>query len=155
MLKRTIEKRIISYLEDFKVILATGSRQIGKATLFKSMMEKDRSYVTLDNSQDLTLAKTDSEAFFVIHPLPTLIDEVQRAPELFLKIKELVDQRDDKNLIWITGSQKPRLMKKVGETLAGRVVEVDMYPLSQAEKQQDPYRPSFYPAFDKEEEAPW
>lgn len=155
MLERTISKSIISYFDDFKVILASGARQVGKTTLLKSLMENNRNYVTLDNRRDREIAQNDQDAFFILHPVPCMIDEVQRAPELFLKIKEIVDDTDKKNLIWITGSQKPRLMKNVGDTLSGRVVEIRMYPLSQAEKQKDPFRQSFYPSFSKEEPAPW
>ncbi len=155
MLERTISKQVYSYFDDFKVILASGARQVGKTTLLQKMMEKERNYVTLDNKQDREMAINDPEAFFILHPIPCMIDEVQRAPEIFLKIKELVDERKKNNLIWITGSQKPRLMKNIGDTLAGRVVEVGMYPLSQAEKQLDPFRLSFYPSFDGEKDSPW
>ena len=76
-------------------------------------------------------------------------------PRLFLKIKELVDASPAKNQIWLTGSQKPNLMKHVGDTLSGRVVDVDVFPLSQSEKQHDPFRPSFFPSFDGNESALW
>lgn len=155
MLERTISKKVISCSEDFKVLLLTGPRQVGKTTLLKSLIEEERSYVTLDNLQALTLANEDVEAFFSIYPLPLMIDEVQRAPNIFLKIKELVDSSNKKNQIWLTGSQKPRLMKNVSDTLVGRVVEIGMYPLSQAEKQEEPYRASFYPLFDGEVAASW
>ena len=155
MLERTVSKKIQSYFIDFKVILASGARQVGKTTLLQSMIENDRSYVTLDRYQDLSLARNDPEAFFSLYKLPCMIDEVQRAPELFLKIKELVDSSPEKNQVWLTGSQKPQLMKHVSETLAGRVVEVDVFPLSQSEKQRDPYRPSFSPSFETQIPAPW
>ena len=155
MLERTISKSIRSYCDDFKVILATGARQVGKTTLLRMMKEDGRDYVTLDNSQDREIAINDPEAFFMLHPVPCMIDEVQRAPGLFLKIKELVDSSERNNQIWLTGSQKPRLMRNIGDTLSGRVVEVDVYPLSQAEKQADPFRQPFFPVFDGEIDAPW
>ena len=155
MLERTVSRQIRSLSEDFKVLLATGARQVGKTTLLKSLMTEGRSYVTLDRKQDREIAENDPDAFFMLHPVPCMIDEVQRAPELMLKIKEIVDDDIRNDLVWITGSQKPRLMKNVGDTLAGRVVEIGMYPLSQAEKQADPYRPSFYPSFSGEQQAPW
>lgn len=46
MIERTISKRIDSLCKDFKVILATGARQVGKTTLLKNMLTKDRSYIT-------------------------------------------------------------------------------------------------------------
>ena len=155
MLERTVSRQIRSLSEDFKVLLATGARQVGKTTLLKSLMTEGRSYVTLDRKQDREIAENDPDAFFMLHPVPCMIDEVQRAPELMLKIKEIVDDDIRNDLVWITGSQKPRLMKNIGDTLAGRVVEIGLYPLSQAEKQGEPYRPSFYPSFDEEQQAPW
>ena len=155
MLERTVSRQIRSLSEDFKVLLATGARQVGKTTLLKSLMTEGRSYVTLDRKQDREIAENDPDAFFMLHPVPCMIDEVQRAPELMLKIKEIVDDDIRNDLVWITGSQKPRLMKNIGDTLAGRVVEIGLYPLSQAEKQGEPYRPSFYPSFNGELQAPW
>ncbi len=155
MIERTISKRVKSLSEDFKVLLATGARQVGKTTLLKMLREDNRNYINLDNRTSLDLAKNDPEMFFLVNPVPCMIDEVQRAPGLILKIKELVDSDDRKNQIWLTGSQKPRLKKHVADTLAGRVVAVDVFPLSQAEKQCEPYRPSFYPSFNGRLPACW
>lgn len=91
----------------------------------------------------------------MLNPPPCFIDEVQRVPELFLKIKEIVDEGSEKNLLWLTGSPKPRLLKQAGDTLAGRVAKVDMFPLSQAEKQSVPYRSSFYPEFLPRSSSVW
>ena len=155
MIERTISRRILSLSDDFKVLLVTGARQVGKTTLLKMLCENGRTYITLDDKSSLDLAKTDPEAFFLLNPVPCMIDEVQRAPELMIKIKEIVDSDNRKNKIWLTESQKPRLIRHISETLAGRVVEIDVFPLSQAEKQGDPYRPSFYPSFDGREAALW
>ena len=102
----------------------------------------------------MELAKNDQELFFLLNPVPCIIDEIQRAPELMLKIKEIVDSDSRKNQIWLTGSQKPRLMKHVSEPLAGRG-GIEMFPLSQAEKQGEPYRASFYPSFEGKAPAVW
>ena len=125
MLERTISKSIISYFDDFKVILASGARQVGKTTLLKSLMENNRNYVTLDNRRDREIAQNDQDAFFILHPVPCMIDEVQRAPELFLKIKEIVDDTDKKNLIWITGSQKPTIF--LPKILKRRACTMELY----------------------------
>ncbi len=155
MIERTVEKQIASLAADFKILFVTGSRQVGKTTLLKSMKETGRDYVTLDDSQDRELAANDAEAFFMLHPAPVLIDEAQRAPEIFIPMKKIVDSSARKNQIWITGSQKPRLKKQIGDTLSGRVAEIEMYPLSQAEKQNDPYRPVFTPSFESQIPARW
>lgn len=155
MIERTLTKRIDSLSEDFKILLVTGARQVGKTTILKSLLTPGRKYITLDNKIARELAQSDPEAFFIMNPLPCMIDEVQRVPELFIKMKELADESDEKNLLWLTGSQKPRLMRHLDDTLSGRVVEIDMYPLSQAEKQKDVYRKSFYPEYGESASAIW
>ena len=87
MIERTISRRILSLSDDFKVLLVTGARQVGKTTLLKMLCENGRTYITLDDKSSLDLAKTDPEAFFFLNPVPCMIDEVQRAPELMIKIK--------------------------------------------------------------------
>ena len=155
MLERTLTRRIKSLQKDFKIIFISGSRQVGKTTILKTLKEDERSYVTLDNQVDMELAQSDPNSFFLLHPVPCFIDEVQRAEELFIPMKKIVDESGKNNQIWITGSQKPLLSKRVGDTLSGRVVELNMYPLSQAEKQKEPYRKSFYPSFDSQEKSHW
>lgn len=98
------------------------------------MMEPNRTRVSLDDSDVLTLAKQDPNLFFQTYQPPLLIDEVQKAPELLLQIKKIVDNTNEKGLFWLTGSQKFTLMKNVSESLAGRVAVLDLQGLSQSEK---------------------
>ena len=74
----------------FRVLLITGSRQVGKSTLLKEKLLPEYEYVTLDDFTELSLAQNDPALFFKNHPLPVIIDEVQRAPDLFLQIKLLL-----------------------------------------------------------------
>lgn len=133
----------------FRSLLVTGPRQVGKTTLLQTIAEPERLYVTLDNQNALSLATNDAEMFCASYPFPLLIDEVQRAPSLFLKLKEEIDKaQGKKNLLWLTGSQKIRFMKNLGDSLAGRVLIVEMHGLSQGEKHGDPARKPFLPFFD-------
>ena len=143
--QRTIATSVKKASELFKVVLITGPRQVGKTTLLRSLMEKDRAYVSLDDPFALALAKNDPEAFFQKYKLPILIDEVQRAPELFIHIKRLVDEIDKKGQVWITGSQIFSLMQGVSDSLAGRVAVLSLLGFSQAEKQNDCERELFTP----------
>ena len=68
----------------FRVLLITGSRQVGKSTLLKEKLLPEYEYVTLDDFTELSLAQNDPTLFLKNHPLPVIIDEVQRAPDLFL-----------------------------------------------------------------------
>ena len=55
--------------------------------------------MTLDDFTELSLAQNDTALFFKNHPLPVIIDEVQRAPDLFLQIKLLADNSKEKGQI--------------------------------------------------------
>lgn len=135
-LKRNIEEKILKLSKQFKVLLITGQRQIGKTTMLKEIKENNRNYVSLDELEVRELAKTDPKLFLQKYEAPLIIDEIQYAPELFPYIKSIVDESDKKGQYWLTGSQKFELMKGVSESLAGRVAIIDMFPLSMLEKKQ-------------------
>ena len=143
--QRTLSSVIEKATKSFKVVLITGPRQVGKSTLFEKLMEPGRTKVSLDDFDVLTLAKQDPNLFFQTYKPPLLIDEVQKAPELLVQIKKIVDATDEKGLFWLTGSQKFTLMKNISESLAGRVAVLDLQGLSQSEKLNNPDRGIFVP----------
>lgn len=131
---RELERKFRKLNDFFKVILVTGARQVGKTTMLKHLAGSDRTYVTMDNAMARTLAQEDPVLFFQTYKPPVLIDEVQKAPELFEQIKIICDESDEKGLIWLTGSQRYTMMKRVRETLAGRIGILELYGLSAREK---------------------
>ena len=133
-IKRDIEDSFLRMSEQFKVVLVTGPRQVGKTTMMKKLMDgTDRKYVTLDDIATRSLAKNDPKTFIMTHTPPVFIDEVQYAPELFSYIKMQVDERQINGDYWLSGSQLFRLMRGVSESLAGRVGLLNLFPLSQNE----------------------
>lgn len=135
-LKRELERKFLMMNTHFKVILVTGARQVGKTTMLRHLAEgTDRTYVSLDNRMARQLAKSDPALFFQTYRPPILIDEIQKAPELFEQIKIMCDESDEKGQFWITGSQQYNMMVHVRETLAGRIGILHLYGLSQREKQ--------------------
>ena len=133
-ISRSLEKAVAQVTEEYPVVLVTGPRQVGKTTMLQKLMEgTDRSYVSLDDLNERSLAKTDPEMFLQLHKPPVLIDEVQYAPELFTYIKIHVDKTHKPGDFWLTGSQVFKLMQGVQESLAGRVAVLSMTSLSQAE----------------------
>lgn len=133
-IKRNLEAVISQLTNEYPVILLTGPRQVGKTTMLQKLMAgTDRTYVTLDDLNERSLAKNDPELFLQLHKPPVLIDEVQYAPELFTYIKMHVDRYHDPGEFWLTGSQIFELMRGVQESLAGRVAVLSMTSLSQAE----------------------
>ena len=147
-----INRHILPYLDrmknQFKVLLITGSRQVGKSTLLKEKLVSDYEYVTLDDYNELALAQNDPGLFFKNHPLPIIIDEVQRAPELFLQIKLLADNSTEKGKIILTGSQSYKLLSKAADTLAGRVCIINMSSFSLRERYQINFDKEFLPTKD-------
>ena len=130
-ISRALENKFKQMDGFFKAVLVTGARQVGKTTMLKHLSEgQNRTYVTLDDNDARTLAKTDPKLFFMRYKPPILIDEVQKAPELFPQIKILCDDREQTGLFWLTGSEQFSMMKNVTESLAGRVGILNLYPLS-------------------------
>lgn len=132
-----IKRHILNYVqkttEQFKVILITGSRQVGKSTLINKEFSNKYNCVVLDDYNELELAKKDMPLFFKNHPLPVFVDEVQRVPELFLQIKYLVDKSDRKGEVILSVSQSYHLLKSTSDSLAGRVCIIDMTAFSMRE----------------------
>ncbi len=138
MIQRTILKQIDEAIKSKPVTLITGARQVGKSTLAELYIEKGFSYISLDSMSERMLAKQDPHLFLSLHPFPLIIDEVQKAPELFEVIEEIVNKekmkrKDNYGMYILTGSQIYRLMNKVSESLAGRVAIIHMFPLSRNE----------------------
>lgn len=129
---RSLEPKFLKMSGFFKAVLVTGARQVGKTTMLKHL-SKNRTYVSLDDVDTLTLAKEDPKLFFMRYKPPIIIDEVQKAPQLFPYIKILCDESDDTGLFWLTGSEQFSMMKNVTESLAGRIGIMSLYPLSMSE----------------------
>lgn len=129
---RALEAKFLKMSAFFKAVLVTGARQVGKTTMLKHLSE-NRAYVSLDDVDTLTLAKEDPKLFFMRYKPPIIIDEVQKAPELFPYIKILCDESDETGLFWLTGSEQFSMMKNITESLAGRIGIMSLYPLSMNE----------------------
>ena len=118
---REMQDTVLSYLNQFKVVLVTGPRQVGKTTMLRHMLSDRYAYVTLDDLDLLGRIQDDSALFFMENEPPILIDEIQHAPDLFMRVKNLVDTSPQKGAIVLAGSQTYRLMHGVSESQAGRL----------------------------------
>lgn len=134
-INRAQEELVLKYSESFKVVAVTGPRQVGKTTMLRHLADEGepRRYVSLDNTAQRSLAKSDPELFLQRFRPPVLIDEIQYAPELLPHIKLMVDASNKTGQFWITGSQPFHLMKSMSESLAGRVGIIEMLGLSNSE----------------------
>ena len=127
---REAEATLLSLMGQFKVVLVTGARQVGKTTMLQHVLPEDFRYVTLDDPRAEVLAREDPVLFFDASRLPVAVDEVQRVPGLFQQVKFLVDQSPETGRVVLTGSQTFHLMQGVSESLAGRVAILEMTGMS-------------------------
>ncbi len=134
-IERMMERKFLRMSDFFQAVLLTGARQVGKTTMLKHLAEgQGRTYVSLDDTMVRALAQSDPALFFQKYRPPVIIDEIQKAPELFEQIKLLCDAGEERGLFWLTGSQQFGMMKEVRETLAGRIGILEMHSLSKSEE---------------------
>ena len=137
-IRRFLEEQVTEASKHYPVVLVCGQRQVGKSTMLYHIKDDKRKYVSLDDANARHLALTDPGLFFATYEAPVIIDEFQRAPEILLEIKRIVDDmalrgEDSGGMFWLTGSQKFRMMKDVSESLAGRIAVFEMPGLSERE----------------------
>lgn len=133
MLSRHIAPLLDDALADTPVVLLNGARQTGKSTLADSFSAGGRRYLTLDDHAVLSAAKGDPAGFIAGLDGPVTLDEVQRAPELFLAIKAAVDRNRQPGAFLLTGSANVLLLPGIADSLAGRMEVLSLWPLSSAE----------------------
>lgn len=133
--KRHIERKLFEALKYMPIVLLRGARQTGKTTLVKTIHSSGNghNYLTFDHLPTLVAAKNDPVGFISRLEKPVIIDEIQRVPELFLPIKSDVDENRTPGRYLLTGSADPLLIPKLGDSLAGRMRLLSLFPLSQGE----------------------
>lgn len=134
MYPRHITPHLEAALQDTPVILLNGARQTGKSTLAQTLLVNPAyRYLTLDDTVVLAAARRDPTGFISGLGGPVILDEIQRAPELFLAIKAEVDRQRTPGRFLLTGSANVLLLPQVADSLAGRMEILSLWPLSQAE----------------------
>ncbi len=119
-------------LAEAPVVFIGGPRQSGKSTLAQQLMPRKR-YVTLDDAVPLAAATSDPDGFARGLAHGTVIDEVQRAPDLLRAIKAAVDRDRRAGRFLLTGSADVFALPRVAESLAGRMRLLTLWPLAAAE----------------------
>src|SRR3990167_7782328 len=101
---RWLETRLAEVLRSHPVAILTGPRQVGKSTLLEhAEFLKNWRYLTLDDPEVLNQAMEDPKGL-LWEEKPTIIDEVQRCPELLLTVKYFVDKSKRKRRFILSGS---------------------------------------------------
>ena len=146
-IKRHIEPIVQRRAESAKSILLTGPRQVGKSTLFRHLFAK-ANQVTFDDDLMLAQATEDAGLFLLNNPCPLMIDEVQKCPSIFNRVKMVLDNTESFGNFYFTGSQKLHLMESISESLSGRVSVMELDGLSLREIYDVPFNRHFLPSND-------
>jgi len=132
MIRRKAEKVLRELASQFKAVALTGPRQSGKTTLAKMVFPR-KPYVSLENPDERNLALNDPRQFLSRFPTGAILDEVQRAPELFSYLQQIMDESKSKGQFILTGSNNFALQENISQTLAGRVGYLELLPFSLSE----------------------
>lgn len=113
------------------IVLLTGARQTGKTTLLRSVYP-ELSYYNLDSVEYREQLNRISSFAWARDVGDAVIDEIQKEPELMNKIKFAYDE-GDLNFTALSGSAQLLLLKSTKETLAGRILLLELFPLMLSE----------------------
>jgi len=135
LIARGIEYELRDILGVSRAAAIIGPRQAGKSTLARQLQATGvvPNYYSLDDEALRTSARADPDGFALSLARPAVIDEVQRAPELMLAIKQILDSDRTPGQFLLTGSADLTTAKVVADALPGRVEYINLWPLSQAE----------------------
>src|SRR5690625_1322971 len=134
MLARLLRTPLLEALADTPVVMLAGARQVVKSTLAQTALnETEATYFTRDDSATLVAAVADTTGFVGALPDRTIIDEIQRAPELMLALKAAVDADRRPGKFLLTGSANVLTVPEVADSLAGRMEVLRLWPFSQGE----------------------
>jgi len=132
MIKRDAEKELRNLARQFKAVAITGPRQSGKTTLARYVFGR-KPYVNLENPDSRNYAIEDPRGFFNEYPDGAVLDEVQRTPELFSYIQQILDESTTKGRFILTGSNNLMVQENISQTLAGRIAYLNLLPFVMSE----------------------
>ena len=135
MKKRTLESTLKIALKTFPVVLLNGARQVGKSTL---ALDNFKNYLTFDDGELRLNAKENPKGFLKNLELPICLDEIQKVPTILEYIKMHIDSNRVNGNFLLTGSSNVLDHKDSKDTLAGRLCELRLHPLSSKEKNDKP-----------------
>lgn len=136
MKKRTLESMLKIALKTFPVVLLNGARQVGKSTL---ALDSFKNYLTFDDGELRLYAKENPKGFLKNLELPICLDEIQKVPTILEYIKMHIDSNRINGDFLLTGSSNILDYKDSKDTLAGRLCELRLHPLSSKEKNDKPF----------------
>lgn len=133
-LPRLVENSLREHLGVMPAVVITGARQTGKSTLAMERLPGRRRLLSLDDLDVLDEAR-QAPLGLLSGSEPITVDEVQRAPDLLLSIKRVIDKRRQPGQFLLTGSANLLLMRRVSESLAGRAGYLTLGSMTRREQQ--------------------
>jgi len=134
MIKRFLEKNIMSRLFKGKAIIILGARQVGKTTLINSIIKKKKGTILFNGDEsdirEIFKNPTSTKLKTLIGDKElVVIDEAQNIENIGLALKLLIDNYPKIQII-ATGSSAFELSNSLNEPLTGRKYEYELFPLS-------------------------
>jgi uncharacterized protein len=134
LFRRYLATRLREALVDTPAVLIHGPRQSGKTTLARTVGEpRGYRYVSFDDEAVRDAARRDPLGFVEGLSRRTILDEVQRVPEIFTALKAAIDERRTAGRFILTGSANVLLVPRLADSLAGRMGILRLHPLAQCE----------------------
>jgi uncharacterized protein len=137
---RELSKAVLRAAAEYPVVTLTGPRQSGKTTLVRRLFP-DLPYVLLEDPDHRRLATGDPRGFLSRYSNGVVLDEAQRAPELFSYLQGLVDDDPRPGRFILTGSQQFGLLSGITQSLAGRAAMMVLLPFNLHEMQSGGWLP--------------
>ena len=135
LVPRHAQRLVEEALEDTRVVLLLGARQVGKSTLAGQVAAGRGATgpITLDDATTRAAADADPSGFVASLPRPVVLDEAQRSEPLLLAIKEAVDRDTTPGQFLLTGSANILTAPRIHDALTGRTEIITLWPFAQSE----------------------
>lgn len=149
--KRLIEEAIDGKLKSSGAVLVAGPKFCGKTT---TCMLYQKSFVKLNTKQAISMARMDTKGVLAGEK-PRLIDEWQKAPDIWNQVKDDLDFNYEFGKYILTGSSTPADKTEVYHSGAGRIAPLMMRPMSLWESKESKGTVSLNELFEGRKTYPW
>ena len=142
-IERRHKRRVLQYLEETPAVALLGPRQVGKTTLARAIAAEapDCLYLDLENP-DGAARLADPGRYLELHAdRLVILDEIQRMPDLFRVLRGQIDERRRQGRrsrqFLLLGSASDALLRQSSESLAGRIIYLELPGLDALEVEAD------------------
>lgn len=129
MIERIGKNKLKQLALKFRVVAVVGPRQSGKTTLCRQAFPR-KPYISLENPDVAEFALSDPNGFLKQFKNGAILDEVQKLPQLFSYIQQIVDEKNRAGFFILSGSNNFLMQEGISQTLAGRVAYLHLLPCS-------------------------